>query len=563
MAKNKAAASTADFLDERFGLSVAIKGMARKIFPDHWSFMLGEVCLYSFIILLLSGTFLTLFFVPAMGFTEYHGAYAPMNGVEMSEAFASTLHLSFDIRGGLLMRQVHHWSALLFVAAMAVHMFRVFFTGAFRKPREINWVLGCILTILGLAAGFSGYSLPDDMLSGNGLRIIDGVVKSLPIVGTYISFFLFGGEFPGHAIIPRLFVVHVMLVPAALLAVIGAHVGLVALHKHTQYPGPGRTNDNVVGFPLMPVYMAKAGGFFFIVFGVIMLVSSLVSINPVWNYGPYDPSPVSAGTQPDWYIGWVDGGLRLMPGTIGPAGPHIETANNWFSLPWNVFIPAAVIPGIMVTLMIAYPFIEAFVTGDKREHHLLDRPRNAPTRTGLGVMAIVSYAIMWAAAGNDLMATHFHLSINDLTWLFRIGWIVFPPLAFLITRRICLGLQRKDKEMVLHGRETGRIMRTATGEMYEVHEPLNEYERWTLVDYHPYTPITATDQVDANGDSKTLPRSQRLRATLSKFYFEDRVEPATPSELEAAHHHEEKVPALTGAEHPSGALTSGSTQRKS
>lgn len=371
MAPNPKAAATADFLDERLGLSTAVKGMARKVFPDHWSFMLGEVCLYSFIILLLSGTFLTMFFVPAMGETEYHGAYAPMNGVPMSQAFASTLALSFDVRGGLLMRQVHHWSALLFVAAIAVHMFRVFFTGAFRKPREINWVIGAVLSLLALGAGFSGYSLPDDMLSGNGLRIIDGVIKSIPVVGTYVSFFLFGGEFPGTYIIPRLFIIHVLLIPGAILAMIGAHVGLVALHKHTQYPGPGRTNDNVVGFPLMPVYMAKAGGFFFIVFGVVMAWSALVSINAVWNYGPYDPSPVSAGTQPDWYIGWIDGGLRLMPGWVGPDGTH-WLPTEWeflgFTLSFNVLFPALLIPGIITTVMIAYPFIESWVTGDKREH---------------------------------------------------------------------------------------------------------------------------------------------------------------------------------------------------
>ncbi len=548
---NKKVAGTADFLDERLGLSTAVKGMARKVFPDHWSFMLGEVCLYSFIVLLLSGTFLTLFFVPAMGFTEYHGAYAPMNGVEMSEAFASTLHLSFDIRGGLLMRQVHHWSALLFVAAITVHMFRVFFTGAFRKPREINWVIGTIILIMAMAAGFTGYSLPDDMLSGNGLRIIDGVVKAIPVVGTYISFFLFNGEFPGHSIIPRLFVMHVMLIPAILLALIGAHVGLVALHKHTQYPGPGRTNDNVVGFPLFPVYMAKAGGFFFIVFGVIMLVSATTSINAVWNYGPYDPSPVSAGTQPDWYIGWVDGGLRLMPGTFGPAGKMLETSFLGVTIPWNVTIPAVVIPGIMVTLLIAYPFIESWVTGDKREHHLLDRPRNAPTRTGLGVAVIIWYCVMWAAAGNDLMATHFHLSINDLTWLFRISLFIGPPLGFIITKRICMGLQRKDRELALHGRETGRIMRTETGEMYEIHEPLNDYERWTLVQQDVYRPVDATDQVDENGVAQPGARGRRFRARISRFYFEDRIEPVTPAELAASHHHgeheaieEEKTPAL-------------------
>ena len=526
----KGAAGAADYLDERLGLSTAVKGFARKVFPDHWSFMLGEVCLYSFIILLISGTFLTLFFVPSMGHTEYHGAYAPMNGVMMSEAYASTLRLSFDIRGGLLMRQVHHWAALLFVAAIAVHTFRVFFTGAFRKPREINWVIGAVLTMLALGAGFSGYSLPDDVLSGNGLRIIDGVIKSIPIVGTYVSFFLFGGEFPGVDIIPRLFIVHVMILPGALLALIGAHVGLVALHKHTQYPGPGRTNDNVVGFPLLPVYMAKAGGFFFIVFGVVMGWSALVAINPVWNYGPYDPSPVSAGTQPDWYIGWIDGALRLMPGW-----PEFSFWGHTISL--NVLVPALVVPGLIFGALIAYPFIEAWVTGDKREHHLLDRPRNAPTRTGLGVMSLVAYCILWAAAGNDLMATHFHLSINDLTWTFRIAVIVAPPLAFIITKRICLGLQRKDRELVLHGHESGVIARTADGEHYEVHKPLTEFERWTLVQHDVHRPLELDHLEDDHGVARPNARSEKRRAKLSRFFFEDRVEPVTPAELAAAQAH--------------------------
>ena len=542
----KAAASTADFLDQRFGLSHAVKFAARKVFPDHWSFELGQVTLYSFVVLLLSGTFLTLWFNPSMGFTTYEGAYAPLNGTLMSEAYASTLHISFDIRGGLLMRQVHHWAALLFVAGMTVHMFRVFFTGAFRKPRELNWAIGAVLASLALLAGFTGYSLPDDMLSGNGLRIIDGVVKSIPVVGTYLSFFIFGGEFPGEAIIPRLFIAHVLLIPGILLALIGVHVGLVVVHKHTQFPGPGRTNTNVVGAPLLPVYAAKAGGFFFIVFGVLVAVAATVSINPIWNYGPYDPSPVSAGTQPDFYIGFIDGGLRLFPG-------FFEFTVLGFTFSLNVLLPALVIPGIFITAMVAYPFIEQWVTGDKREHHLADRPRNAPTRTGLGVMAIVAYCIMWAAAGNDLIATHFSLSINDLTWLFRLGVFVFPPLAFVITRRICLGLQRKDRDLVLHGHETGQVVRTADGEYFEVHAPLDEYERWTLVQHDSYRPIELDTQVDEHGVEAPKARSERRRAKLSKFFFEQRVEPVTPAELAAAHHGHGDHAALEGGHEAVGA----------
>jgi ubiquinol-cytochrome c reductase cytochrome b subunit len=528
-ATTRAAGGTADYLDERYGVSKAVKGLARKVFPDHWSFMLGEVTLYSFVVLLISGTFLTLWYVPSMTLTTYEGAYAPMNGVAMSDAMASTLRISFDIRGGLLMRQVHHWSALLFIAAMSVHMFRVFFTGAFRKPREVNWILGVVLSLLALGAGFTGYSLPDDLLSGNGLRIIDGVVKSIPVVGTYVSFFLFGGEFPGESIIPRLFIIHVLLIPALLLAIIGVHVGLVALQKHTQYPGPGRTNGNVVGFPLLPVYAAKAGGFFFVVFGIITFVAATVQINPIWNYGPYDPSPVSAGTQPDWYIGWIDGGLRLMPGWV-------EFSLLGFTVSLNVLIPALIVPAVVVLLLVIYPFLEAWVTGDKREHHLLDRPRNAPTRTGLGVMAIVAYCIMWAAAGNDLMAVAFGLSINDLTWLFRITLIIGPPLALIITRRICLGLQRKDRELVLHGHESGTVVRTAEGEYYEVHKPLSEAERWVLVQHESPEPLELGAMVDDNGVARPGALKEKVRAKISRFFFEERVAPVTPAELAASHH---------------------------
>ena len=532
----RATAGTADFLDQRLGLSRAVRTTARKVFPDHWSFELGQVTLYSFVVLLISGTFLTLFYVPSAGVTTYEGAYGPLNGVQMSEAYASTLRLSFDVRGGLLMRQVHHWAALLFVAGMTVHMFRVFFTGSFRKPREINWVIGAVLALLALAAGFTGYSLPDDLLSGNGLRIIDGVVKSIPLVGTYLSFFLFGGEFPGEEIIPRLYIAHVLLVPGIILVLIGVHVGLVVLHKHTQFPGPGRTQNNVVGYALLPTYAAKAGGFFFMVFGVLVVIGGTVSINPVWNYGPYDPSPVSAGTQPDWYILFVDGGLRLMPG--------IELELGGVTLSLNVLLPALVLPLCVVAAMVPYPVIETWVTGDKREHHLADRPRNAPTRTGLGVMAIVAYPVLSLAAANDIMAIAFGLSINDLTYLFRFGLFAFPPIAFLITRRICLSLQRKDRELALHGRETGTIVRTEEGEFYEVHEPLDPHERWTLVQHDTYRPL-ALEGRDADGSAGPRGRAEKVRARMSRFFFEERVEPAQPEDL----HHDPAPTELESGPH--------------
>jgi ubiquinol-cytochrome c reductase cytochrome b subunit len=459
----------------------------------------------------------------------YDGSYAPRVGQPVSEAYASTLQISFDVRGGLLVRQIHHWAALIFVAAIVMHMFRIFFTGAFRKPREVNWVIGSTLAILAMFEGFAGYSLPDDLLSGNGLRIAGGLILALPVVGSYVSFFLFGGEFPGEIFIPRLYTIHVLLLPAIFLALIVAHLVIVVTHKHTQYPGPGRTNDNVVGYPLYPVYMAKAGGFFFIVFGVIALMSAVFTINPIWAYGAYDPSPISAGAQPDWYMGWLDGAVRLAPG-------FLEFTAFGYTLSGNVVLPAMIVPGVVITLMIAYPWIEALATGDRREHHLLDRPRNAPTRTGLGVMAITFYTLLWISGGNDIVAVFTHLSINDITNVLRALVIVLPPLAFLVTKRICLGLQRKDREKVLHGRETGRVFRTEEGQVFELHEALSERDRWVLVQQDVYRPLDAVSTTDDNGVRRPGARAEKWRRRLSSFYFEDRVEPVTPAELAAAHH---------------------------
>jgi len=519
----------ANFVDSRVGMSGIIKEFGRKIFPDHWSFMFGEVALYCLVILILSGTYLTFFFNPTMDTVIYDGAYVPMKGVEMSGAYASALDISFETRGGLFMRQVHHWAALMFVVAIAVHMMRVFFTGAFRRPRELNWVVGGTLFVLAMAAGFTGYSLPDDVLSGNGLRIIDGVMKAIPLVGTYLSLFFFGGEFPGHHVIGRLYTLHIMIVPALILLTVAIHLFMVVVHKHTQYPGPGRTEKNVVGFPVGPVYAAKAGGFFFIVFGVIALLGATTTINAIWNYGPYDPSPVQAGTQPDWYIGWVDGALRLMPGSW-PWHWQLQAGGTGVLAVLLPMIPAAILLGVFFT----WPWLERWVTKDNREHHILDRPRNAPFRTGAGVAGITWYAVMMTAASSDLIATHFHVAFNDVLYVLRFLFFFGPFIAFEITRRICLSLQRKDRELVLHGVESGRVVQLPHGEFIEIHEPLNEYDRYRLVSFESpvYQPATPDEDGKIGGKEK-------IRGALSRLFFHDRVAPVTPRELEAAQHHHE------------------------
>jgi ubiquinol-cytochrome c reductase cytochrome b subunit len=451
------------WVEERLGLAAGSRKYLNKVFPDNWSFMMGEIALYAFVVLILTGTFLTFFFDASMADVRYHGSYVPLQGVEMSRAYASTLDISFDVRGGLLVRQIHHWSALLFLAAMTIHMLRVFFTGAFRKPRELSWLIGLALITLGLVEGFAGYSLPDDLLSGTGLRIFQAIIQSIPLIGTWTSFLIFGAKFPGTEIVGRLYIVHVLLIPALIAALIGAHLALVVAQKHTEFPGRGNTETTVSGERIYPLYSAKAGGFFFIVFAVCAGLGGLTQINPVWLFGPYNPAQVSAGSQPDWYIGFLDGSTRLFP--------------SWEIRVWHhtippLFWPTVGLPGILFTLAAAYPFLEARLTKDRASHNLLQRPRDVPVRTGLGAMAITFYAVLLLSGGNDLIAKTFDISLNAMTYAGRVGLLVLPPLAYLVAYKVCIGLQRADREVLEHGIETGIIARLPNGEFIEIHQPL-------------------------------------------------------------------------------------------
>ena len=526
-ARERVAGTVANYVDERTGAAKWVKKNLTKVFPDHWSFLLGEIALYSFIILLLSGTFLTFWFDPSQREVIYDGSYEPLQGLHMSAAYASTLHISFEIRGGLLMRQIHHWAALIFMAAIVVHLMRVYFTGAFRKPREFNWIIGVGLLTLGIVEGFLGYSLPDDLLSGTGIRIAEAIIQALPVVGSYLAFFAFGGAFPGEAFIPRIFTVHVLLLPGIFLALITVHLMLVWYQKHTQWPGPGRTEKNVVGYPLMPAYMAKAGGFFFIVFGVTAFLGAVASINPVWLYGPYNPGQVSAGSQPDWYMGWLDGLVRMAP--------PLESYIFGYTISWNILIPGLIIPGILFTGMALYPFIESWITGDKREHHLLDRPRNVPNRTALGAMSLTFMLVALINGGNDIIATTFDLSINQVMWFSRIAIFILPPIAFVITKRICLSLQRADRELVLHGRETGRLLMLPHGEFVEVHEPISPELAWKLT-AHEQAPALELEDTDANGVRRAGGLKNKLRKRLNQSNAESIAKP-TLTELKEIEHH--------------------------
>ncbi|HEY2508528.1 MAG TPA: cytochrome bc complex cytochrome b subunit [Streptosporangiaceae bacterium] len=493
MSVERALEGVGNWADDRLHGARGVRVLLRKVFPDHWSFLLGEIILYSFVILLLTGTFLTFWFQPSMTDVIYHGSYVPLKGVRMSEAYASTLKISFDVRGGLLMRQIHHWAADLFMAGIMAHMIRVFFTGAYRKPREINWLIGIILFTLGMFEGLFGYSLPDDLLSGAGLRITEGILQSFPIVGTYLAFFLFGGPFPGSQVIPRLYIIHVLLIPGLLLALITAHLFLMFHQKHTQMPGKGRTNENVVGQPMYPYFMAKTGAFFFFIFGVLSLAATFAQINPVWLYGPYNPVAMSAGSQPDFYMGALEGALRLFP-----PWQWITVGHTWA---FNVFVPALVPLGIVFGGAAIWPFLEQWVTGDRTEHHVNDRPRNAPTRTGLGIAMITFYGVLWAEGANDIIAVHLNIPLYITTWMARVAVIFLPLIAYWLTKRICLGLQRKDQHLIAHGVETGIIRQLPGGEFIEETRPVDDETLAVLTSrvQFPELPAGETSEVPAPG----------------------------------------------------------------
>ncbi len=509
-------AATAGAIDDRYKVATPLRSILNKVFPDHWTFLLGEIALFSFIVLLLTGTFLALFFDPSMQEVTYQGSYLPLRDVHMSRAYETSLNISFDVRGGLIMRQMHHWAALLFMAAIVVHMARIFFTGAFRKPRELNWVFGLLLFWLGFTEGFAGYSLPDDALSGTGLRIASAIMLSVPVVGSWVTTSLFNGEFPGDVILDRLYILHVFLLPLILLTLITIHIGLVFVQKHTQWPGPGRTNENVVGERMFPRYVMKQGGFFMLVFGVIALMGGLFQINPIWLFGPYEAAVVSAGSQPDWYVMFLDGSTRLMPAWE----IRFSLFGNGYTIP-ALFWPTVVLPGLLSVVPMFYPYIEARIKKDKAFHNLPQRPRDNPERTGLGAAGITFYLVLAFSGGNDIIADKFYISLNAMTWAGRIGLLVLPPLAYYLARRICLGLQQHDREVLAHGVETGIIRLLPDGRFVEIHQPLAPVDG----DGHGELPYVGA----------SVPKKMNRLGALApavKGFFKPIEEPAPPKQVE-------------------------------
>jgi ubiquinol-cytochrome c reductase cytochrome b subunit len=457
------------WVDERHAAAGAARAFLRRVMPDHWSFLLGWVAVFSLVVVVLSGLFLTFFYAPSVRPVVYDGPYDPLRGQEVSAAFDSVMRLSFEVPAGLLMRQIHHWSALVFIAAIVVHLARVFFTGAFRRPRELNYLLGFGLLTLALVGGVTGYSLPDDLLSGMSMRIIYSGSLSIPVIGPWLTYLIFGGEYPTADMLNRYYTVHVVLLPAVLLGGLVVHLALAYLHKPAQFRGPGRTERNVVGKRLWPAQTFTLAALFLLTSAVLAGLAGLAQINPVWTYGPANPFTVTAPAQPDWYTGWLDGALRL--------GPPIDITVFGF-VTSEVFIPGLAIPGLLMTLAAAWPWIEPRLTRDRGvEHHLLDRPRDAPYRTATGVAGLLAFAIPFLAGGNDVIAVVLGLRLEHVTRALQIGFFAAPALAWLVTFRICRRLQASEAHPA--DPQPGlRLRRNARG----------GYETTPIADPHPTSP---------------------------------------------------------------------------
>jgi ubiquinol-cytochrome c reductase cytochrome b subunit len=423
--------------EQRMGAARGIKWVLRYVFPDHWSFLLGEIALYAFILLVGTGIFLALYYSPGDAQVIYHGPYALLNGEQMSDAYRSVLDLSFSVPAGLLFRQVHHWAADVFVAAIVLHLVRIFFTGAYRKPRDVNYYIGLTMLMLAILEGFAGYSLVDDLLSGMGLAIAYSVAFAIPGIGAQLGYLVWGGPFPGSSsFLPRLEIVHVFLIPILLMVLITVHLVMIMRQHHSQFPGPGRRERNVVGTPLWPAYALRSIGLLLAVASVLFLLGGLVQINPIWQWGPYHPYLSENGAQPDWYIGWLIGALRLMP--------NFEPAiGNYTPVP-NPFWGGAFFPLLVFGVLFAWPSLERRFTRDHRRHDLLDRPRDRPIRTAIGAAFLSWVVIVFAVGSTDRLFFRLHIQYDQQIHFWRIGVWVLPIVVFFATRAVCRSLQRSE-----------------------------------------------------------------------------------------------------------------------
>jgi ubiquinol-cytochrome c reductase cytochrome b subunit len=381
------------FFDERLGSAAFVRAACAKIYPDHWSFYLGEFALYCFMLLVITGIWLTFVYDPSP-----------------TAAYPSVLALGRSDPTGYLIRQVHHWSAVVFVAAIIIHMARIFFTAAFRKPREINWVVGVLLLVLASLTGFTGYSLPNDALSGTGLRIGMSVALSVPLIGAWASNLINGGAYPGPLLLAHIYTIHVFFLPVLIALLLSLHMGMLVLQKHTQFQPDA---SSVVGRRFFPDYLLRTIASLSITIATIVALAAVVEINPIERFGEYREWLVPNPAAPDWYAGWLDGALRL--------GPGIEWRIFGHPIP-AVFWPGVVLPGLALTLVLAWPWIDARLTRDTAYHDVLVAPSAAPWRVGVGAALLTAGMVLTLAASDDQQAFAFHVPVADLVAIYRLAF---------------------------------------------------------------------------------------------------------------------------------------------
>jgi ubiquinol-cytochrome c reductase cytochrome b subunit len=406
-----------------------LRGRVAAAFPSRGLRMLAVITLSSLAVLIGTGTCLALLFDPATTEVTYAGPFDNLRGVSVPGSFASAMEISFEIRGGLFVRQLHNWSSSVFLVTLLITLAVTFFTGAFRRTRRAVWLLDVATLIVGVFAAFTGVLLLGDLASGTSLRMISGYLLSIPVIGTRLHWAAFGSEFPGTDIGPRLYVLHLVL-PALIVA-------LVALRARLLGRSPARRRRRVA--PALVV----------ITVGGLAVLAGLFQVNPIWNYGPANTAHVSAGAAPPWYFGWVDGAVRLWPALPINLGAYEIP-------PW--FWPSMVLLPLSFLALAGYPWLDRLVTRG-------DRSR----RISLGVAVLTLFGLLQLAAAIDVIAVHFHLSADALLWAGRIGVLTLPPLAYAMTYRLRLGRRLAHDTVRAHGVPTGMINRLPNGGYAEPH----------------------------------------------------------------------------------------------
>jgi ubiquinol-cytochrome c reductase cytochrome b subunit len=421
----------------RAALPSPVKRASKKVFPGHGWFLLGEIAMFSFLVLVATGIYLALFYEASGERIIYQGSYEPLQGVEVPVAYASVMDITYDRPFGAVIRQTHHWAALVFVAAIVLHAMRVFFTGAFRSPRRLNWAVGVTLMGLAMTAGFFGLALPHDLLGGTGSRIGHAFAVSIPVIGPGVADLVFAGEFDNPQMLHRFWVLHVIVLPIVIGLHLAGHLALIWFQTHTQFRGGRRTERNVVGSAGWPGYAVKTTGLVLLVAGTLLVMGATLQIAPIWLYGPFEPAAATVPAQPDWYLGWVEGALRIFP-------PLEVTVWRW-EIP-SPFFTGLLLPLLVFAVLYLWPFLEGWVTGDHEHHHITERPRDRPVRTALGVAGLTFLTVLLFAGSHDLQALLVRVPVDEVTNFYRVTLMIAPVVAGWLAYSICTSLVRSERD---------------------------------------------------------------------------------------------------------------------